>query len=127
MIDRLALKRCCLLFACLLFANTIGGAEEVVGIRLRGRFYSEPATVLVTVTVRPDQDNRTLVVQADGERLFRSSEVALEGENGRRVHTLEFKNLPAGQYVLRAEVHSSAEIRGAAEELLVVGDPGDPR
>ena len=126
------MKRCysvfaCLLFACLLFANTIEGAEELVEIRLRGRFYSEPATVLITVTVRPEHDNRTLVVQADGERLFRSSEVALEGENGRRVHTLEFKNLPAGQYVLRAEVHSSAEIRGAAEELLVVGDPGEPR
>lgn len=98
------------------------GGEDVVELRVRGRYYSEPATVRVTVSVQPDSENRTLVIQADGDRLFRSSHVALDGENGRRIHTVEFKNLPAGQYVLRAEVRSSAEIRGVAEELLVVGD-----
>ena len=101
------------------------GAQEVVEIRLRGRYFSEPATIRITVAVEPDEKNRTLVIQADGDRLFRSSQVALEGENGKRIHTVEFKNLPAGHYVVRAEVRSSADVRGAAEEMLVVGDPGD--
>jgi hypothetical protein len=112
----------------LLCANIIAvSAQDIVEIRLRSRYYMEPATVLVTIAVQPDHDNRVLVVQADGDRLFRSSEMRLEGENGQRIHTVEFKNLPAGQYVVRAEVHSSAEVRGAAEELLVVGQPGDLR
>ena len=103
-------------------ANTISvGADHVVEIRLRGRYYTEPATVRVTIAVDPDEANRTLVVQADGERMFRSSALTLEGDKGQRLHTLEFKDLPRGNYVLRAEVHSSAKIRGAAEEVLVVG------
>jgi hypothetical protein len=114
--------------AALVSANAISmGAEHVVEIRLHGRYYTEPATVRVTVAVEPDQANRTLVVQADGERLFRSSEVSLEGDRGQRLHTLEFKNLPRGSYVLRAEVHSSAKMRGAAEEQLIVGEVGNSR
>jgi hypothetical protein len=57
--------------------------------------------------------------------LFRSSEVVLNGEDGKRLHTLEFKNLPAGSYTIRAAVLSTAQVRGAAEEFLVVGDPAD--
>ena len=114
--------------AALVSANAISvGAEHVVEIRLHGRYYTEPATVRVTVAVEPDQANRTLVVQADGERMFRSSAVTLEGDRGQRLHTLEFKNLPRGSYVLRAEVHSSATMRGAAEEQLIVGDVGTSR
>lgn len=102
-------------------------ADHVVEIRLRGRYYTEPATVRVTVAVQPDEANRILVVQADGEQLFRSSEVSLEGDKGQRLHTVEFKNLPRGNYVLRAEVHSTAKLRGSAEQLLVVGDVGNSR
>jgi hypothetical protein len=117
-----------LALAALVCATTIGArAEHIVEIRLHGRYYTEPATIRVTVAVQPDQANRTLVVQADSEKLFRSSDVTLEGENGQRLHTVEFKNLPAGSYVLRAEVHSSAKLRGAAEELLVVGDTAHSR
>jgi hypothetical protein len=104
--------------------GTVAASQDVVEIRIRGRYYPEPATVRVTVAVEPDQSNRTLVIEADGERLFRSSEVSLDGEKEQRIHTLELKNLPAGYYVVRAEVRSTEEVRGVAEELLVVGDPG---
>jgi hypothetical protein len=100
------------------------GAQDVVAIRMRGKFFSEPATIRVTIAVEPDERNRSLVIQADGDRLFRSSEVALEGDKGQRIHNVEFKNLPAGYYVIRAEVLSTAEMRGMAEETFVVGDPG---
>jgi hypothetical protein len=100
-------------------------AQDVVEIRMRGRYFSDPATVRITVAVEPDSANRTLRVEADGDRLYRSSEVVLEGENGKKIHTVEFKNLPAGYYTIRAAVLSQATVRGAAEELVVVGDPGD--
>ena len=102
-------------------------AQDVVEIRLRGRYFREPATISVTVAVEPNAKNRSLVILADGARLFRSSEVALDGMNGQRIHTMEFKNLPAGNYVVRAEVRSNADIRGAAQELLTVGDPAEGR
>ena len=95
--------------------------QRVVEIQLRGRYYTEPATLRVTVAVQPDESNRALVVEADGDSLFRSSEVPLHGEKEQRIHTVEFKNLPAGQYVLRAEVHSARDVRGTAEDLVIVG------
>jgi hypothetical protein len=109
-----------------LFASTfVVAAQDVVEIRMRGRYYSEPATVRITVAVEPDAKNRVLVIQADGDRLFRSSQVSLEGDKEQRIHTVEFKNLPAGYYTVRAEVMSKDTVRGSAEELLVVGDPGN--
>jgi hypothetical protein len=111
--------------AAILATASAPGAQDVVELRIRGRYFSDPATVRITVAVEPNADNRTLRVEADGDRLYRSSEVVLEGENGKKIHTVEFKNLPAGYYTIRAEVLSRAQIRGAAEELVVVGDPGD--
>lgn len=105
-------------------STLVPAAQEVVEIRLRGRYFSEPATIRITVTVEPDAENRSLVIQADGDRLFRSSELALDGENGQRIHTVEFRNLPAGHYVVRAEVRSQAHIRGSDEQQFVVGHPG---
>lgn len=98
-------------------------AQDVVELRLRGRYFSEPANVRITVAVEPDANNRSLVIEADGDRMFRSSEMALEGKSEQRIHTIEFKNLPAGNYVIRAQVRSNAEIRGSAQQVLVVGDP----
>jgi hypothetical protein len=109
--------------ASLFVGSSLVAAQDVVEIRLRGRYFTDPATVRITVAVEPNADNRALRIEADGDRLFRSSEVVLEGEAGRRLHTVEFKNLPAGSYTIRAAVLSSAEVRGAAEEFLVVGDP----
>jgi len=109
-----------------LFLTAFGSAaEDVVEIRLRGRYFTDPATVRITIAVAPNSENRALRIEADGDRLYRSSEVALDGEHGRRIHTVEFKNLPAGFYTIRAAVLSTGEVRGAAEQFLVVGDPGE--
>jgi hypothetical protein len=99
-----------------------GIAGEIVEIRLRGHYFAEPATVQVTVAVEPDEANRVLRVEADGDRLYRSTEVELSGDTDKRLHTIEFKNLPAGEYELRAEVLSSDKVRGmASQELFVSG------
>jgi hypothetical protein len=100
-------------------------AGDVVEIRLRGHYFSEPATVQITVAVEPDAANRVLRVEADGDRMYRATEVTLQGEGDKRLHTVEFKNLPAGAYELRAEVLSSDHVRGmATQELLVAGVGG---
>ena len=101
-----------------------GHAREVVGIMLHGRYFSEPATVRVVVDVEPDADNRTLLIEADGEELFRSSEQGLSGADEKRMHTFVFKSLPAGHYILRAEVRSASAVRGTATSQVVVTGVG---
>ncbi len=95
-------------------------AGEMVEIQLRGHYYAEPATVRVTVLVEPDDRNRTLRLEADGDRMFRSSEVPLTGNGDKRLHTIELKNLPAGVYNLRAEVLSRDALLAMDEQELIV-------
>jgi len=97
-----------------------GSAKDILEIRLRGHYYAEPATVHITVAVEPGPDNRALLVEADGERYFRSSALTLDGENEKRLHTVEFKNLPAGSYTLRAQVRSRVDVLATASQDLVV-------
>ena len=94
-------------------------ADDIVEIWVRGYYYAEPANVRVTVAVEPDRTHRTLRIEADGEMMFRSSEMQLAGDD-KRLHTIEFKNLAAGAYTLRAEVLSNGTVVGVAEQELVV-------
>lgn len=112
-------------FAALVAADTRqSNAREVVEILLRGRYFVEPATVQITVAVEPDTANRVLRIEADGDQLFRASDLALAGANEKRLHAVEFKNLPAGTYTLRARVMSSDDVRGLASQELVVSGAG---
>ena len=95
-------------------------AEEPVKIQVTGRYFAEPATVHITVAVEPNQQNRVLRVEADGDNFFRSADVTLAGENEPRYHTLWFKNLPAGDYVVRATLLSRKTEIAMAETPLIV-------
>src|SRR4051812_18523623 len=91
-----------------------GSANDLVAIRVNGHFFAEPATVQITVAVEPDQANRTLRIEADGEGFFRSSEITLDGSSEKRMHTVEFRTLPAGSYEVRAAVFSADDVRAMA-------------
>jgi len=103
-------------------AGSTGSAKGGVEIRISGRFYAEPATVQMIVEVEPSADNRTLRVEADGDSMFCSTEVELAGDREKRLHTIQFKNLTAGGYTLRAQVLSNNSVRSqATEEITVMG------
>ena len=95
-------------------------AKEIVEIRVSGRYYAAPATVPIIVAVEPGESNRALLVEADGEDYYRASEIELDGDKEKRLHSIEFRSLPAGAYVLRAQVRSKTGIIGKAEADLVV-------
>ena len=101
-----------------------GDATEVVELRLHGHYFAEPATVHVTVAVEPDAQNRILRIEADSNQMFRASDISLDGADEKRIHTIQFKNLPAGHYTLRAEVRSSTAVRGSARQQLTVTGSG---
>jgi hypothetical protein len=116
-----------LVFLTVLFASTgaiPGDARDVVEIRLHGRYFIEPATVRILVAVEPDAENRALRIEADGDSMYRSSELTLSGAREKRLHSIEFRNLPAGHYILRAEVRSAHDVRGMASQDLVVTGSG---
>jgi hypothetical protein len=108
----------------LLVAAGVASSADVVQIRLRGHFFAEPATVQITVAIEPAAQHRILRIAADGERYYRASEVTLDGENGQRLHSVVFKNLPAGSYTLIAEVLSSEELLARATQELRVTSSG---
>jgi hypothetical protein len=101
-----------------------GTAKDILEIRLRGHYWAEPATVRITVAVEPGAENRALLVEADSSNYFRSSTLALDGEKEKRLHTVQFKNLPAGRYTLRAEVRSSTDVLATATQDLIVTRAG---
>ena len=69
-------------------------AKEIVEIRVRGHYYAAPATVPIVVAVEPGEQNRVLLVEADAEEYYRSSEIELDGE---RVTGEERFNLGIGR------------------------------
>lgn len=95
-------------------------AKELVEIKVHGYYFAAPATVPITVAVEPGAQNRLLVVEVDSDDYFRSSGVELDGDKEKRLHSVEFKSLPAGEYTLRAQVLSKSDVLGVATGGLVV-------
>lgn len=99
---------------------TPGDTAEVVSIILQGTYFPEPANVGFMIAVEPNEENRSLWVEADSGALYRASEVTLNGANEKRLHPFMFKSLPGGHYTLRAEVRSQSGVRGLATRTIVV-------
>lgn len=124
---RTIIRSLALIIPLVALSGTSGSAKDNVEIRLNGRFFAEPATVQLIVAVEPNADNRRLRVEADGDSMYRSTEIDLAGDKEQRLHTVEFKNLSAGGYTLRAQVLSNETVRSQAEqEIMVTGDGVEP-
>jgi len=104
----------------LLAAASPAAAPPPVAVRVSPNASMAPATVRVTVTVEPDERNRGLMVEADSLNFYSSSEVALEGTGSSRVKRFEFKNLPPGEYEVRATVQRNDGNRQVASTLTIV-------
>jgi hypothetical protein len=124
---RSIIRSLALIIPVLALTGSVGSAKDNVEIRLNGRFFAEPATVQLVVAIEPNAENRRLRVEADGDSMFAATEIELAGANEQRLHTVEFKNLSAGGYTLRAQVLSNSSVRSQAEqEIMVAGDGTAP-
>ena len=101
------------------------GNDPQVEIRMRGFVYVEPATMPFVVAVRPEADNRMLRVEVDGDLMYRSSDVPLEGDREKRLHNFEFRGLPRGTYMLRAMVLSAHDVLAMTEQKVIVVSGGE--
>ena len=121
--------RCTALIASVAALCTItGSAKDNVEIRISGHYFSAPATVQMVIAVEPDSQNRTLRVEADGDSMYTSTEIQLAGDREQRLHTIQFRDLAAGEYTLRAQVMSTTDVRSQDERrIMVTGGPDEAR
>ena len=113
-------------FVLLAAVTTPAAAGEPVSIRLRTTILNSPAYLRVLIMVEPDATNRRLTIEVDGVPMFRSSDVTLEGDKEKRAHQFEVKGLMPGEYVVRAVLHGSSNVRAVRERRIIVVGPGMP-
>jgi hypothetical protein len=95
-------------------------AGNKLALRQSQTVASAPAEVVVTATVERDADNRALEVAAESGDFFRSSLIALEGDQAPRTTQLRFKNLPSGEYVVVVVLHGRHGERTFERRTLIV-------
>jgi hypothetical protein len=98
-------------------------AEDRLRIEVSPRFSAAPGAVKVRATVARDDDNRALLVVADGSNYYRSSSVHLDGAKAAAITELTLKNLPAGRYEVRVVLTDAAgrETVERTAEVVVTG------
>lgn len=111
----------------LLFASGSGDASEKLTLRVTPNVSSAPSTVVVKAIVAKDADNRWLHIEAESGAFYRSSEVQLEGDKAPVITEIRLKNLPGGEYTVKAVLRDSAGhqtvVRRTAVVLSRLGEP----
>jgi hypothetical protein len=97
-------------------------AQKQLELRVPAYVLTPSAEVTLTLFVDPHPDNRTLVVEADSDNMFTSSQIPLEGGAEKRVHQVRFKGLAPGAYTIRATLRSARGVRAVTSNRLLVAD-----
>jgi hypothetical protein len=78
--------------------------ERPLHVRISPTMAHAPADLYIYVSVARRPDNRLLRVSAESDDFFRSSETQLDGDHSARVTVVRFRELPPGDYEVRAEL-----------------------
>jgi len=120
------MKRC---FGVMLTAGLFAGsmqmsADEAISITVRPAVTSYRGSAQLKVLVSRDEKNRSLVWEVDGPNYYRSSSILLDGAASPRSYVFVVKDLPSGEFDVRATVKrndSSAAMDRSS--IRVVGGP----
>ena len=85
------------------------GSGQRVTLTLSPAHAFAPATVRIRARIEPNADNRVLTIVADGPNFYRSSDVPLDGEEAPRTVELWFKDVPAGDYEVSANLTTTSD------------------
>lgn len=115
------------LFAGIFFTVAPLGGTESLKINVSPEQAIAPANLHIRVTVQPNAMNRTVGVAAESEDYFRSSEIALEGDQGPRTVIFEFRGVPSGLYEIRGVVGDAGghEVATAQQSAFVWSSGGE--
>ena len=113
-------------------AGILGGpmhvdADEAISISVRPAVTGYRGTVRLRVIVARDDNNRSLRWEIDGPDYYRSSQRELHGAGAARIHEFLLRDLPSGEFEVRAIVTRSDRSSSVDRSTLkVFGGPRDP-
>ena len=107
---------------------TPSDANECMSMKVSPRQALAPVNLRVSVRVEPNADNRVLTIVADSEEFYRSSQIPLEGDRAPKTFTIEYPNVPGGQYQVTSVLFNGmgrerATISETAHVVPVGGEP----
>ena len=113
-----------LLVACGVLAGSMVGADEAISITVRPAVATVNGNAQLKVLVARNERNRALVWEIDGPNYYRSSEMELAGAASPRSYFFLMRNLPAGEFEVRASVRRSDNSVAMDRGIIrVVGGP----
>ena len=102
-------------------------ADEAISITVRPSVTSYRGNAQLKVLVSRNEKNRTLVWEVDGPNYYRSSSITLDGAASPRSYFFMVKELPAGEFDVRATVkRNDSSTAMDRSSIKVVGGPGGP-
>ena len=100
-------------------------ADEAISITVRPAVTSYRGNAQLKVLVSRNEKNRTLVWEVDGPNYYRSSSIALDGAASPRSYFFMVRELPAGEFDVRATVkRNDSSTAVDRSSIKVVGGPG---
>lgn len=91
-------------------------------------FSHAPSRLHVRVRVEPNADNRRLVITADSEEFYRSSDVQLDGDESPKTIERDFPEVPGGTYEVKAALidNTGKECAFAHAQATVISPDREP-
>jgi len=100
-------------------------ADEAISITVRPAVMSYRGNTQLKVLLSRNEKNRLLVWEVDGPNYYRSSSIALDGAASPRSYFFMVKDLPSGEFVVRASVkRNDSSVATDRSSIRVVGGPG---
>jgi len=120
------MRRALLLAGILMSIAPLGGTETLK-MKVSPMQSFAPANLYVRLSIEPNANNRVVSIVAESEDYFRSSEVALEGDQGPRTVIVQFRSVPGGQYEVRGTVGDSMgnEVASTRQNVFVLASGSD--
>lgn len=106
--------------------GTSASSDDLLGIHLQRTVLDAPAVLRITVTVSRRDVNRSFSVEAESASYYRRSDVPLDGGAAPRLHTIVYRGLPEGLYIIRAELSGVSKVLAFVRQRAVVRGESDP-
>lgn len=103
-----------------------GRAEDRLALRVSPAISKAPATLAAIAYVAPHPGNLVLRIEADSGAFFRASDVQLDGARSPRVMEVRLRDLPGGEYEVRALLFDQlGEQTTVRRSVIVMATPGE--
>lgn len=86
-------------------------------------FARAPAVVTIQALIAREEGNRQLEFAAESGAYFRSSTIELSGADAARVHVVQFRSIPAGDYTVRVVLRGeTGDVRATSHARLIIAE-----